>query len=157
MPAKIPYGPGHAALRRGRVSAAQQIYLVTVVTQGRRAFFLDFETACAAARCHHDPGCLKDSSMLAWVLMPDHAHWLLQLGQADTLAGLVTRLKCGIARSANRALGRAGAVWGRGYHEATLRDDQQMFAAARYLVANPLRAGLVTRLSDYPFWNSAWL
>ena len=95
--------------------------------------------------------------MLAWVLMPDHAHWLLQLGENDTLANAVTRLKCASARSANRALGRSGAVWGRAFHEHALRDERKLLATARYLVANPLRAGLVTKLGNYPFWNSIWL
>ena len=46
---------------------------------------------------------------------------------------------------------------GQGYHEHALRDEQQLLVTARYLVANPLRAGLVTRLGDYPFWNAIWL
>ena len=95
--------------------------------------------------------------MLAWVLMPDHAHWLLQLGENDTLAGIVTRLKCASARSTNRALGRRGAVWGRAFHEHALRDERKLLMTARYLVANPLRAGLVSRLGEYPFWDSIWL
>ncbi|MBB5859537.1 hypothetical protein GGR69_001194 [Xanthomonas arboricola] len=28
---------------------------------------------------------------------------------------------------------------------------------ARYLIANPLRAGLVARVGDYPFWDAIWL
>jgi hypothetical protein len=28
---------------------------------------------------------------------------------------------------------------------------------ARYVVANPLRAGLVKRLGDYPLWDAIWL
>jgi hypothetical protein len=28
---------------------------------------------------------------------------------------------------------------------------------ARYIVANPLRAGLVSRVGHYPFWNAVWL
>ncbi len=95
--------------------------------------------------------------MLAWVLMPDHAHWLLQLGEHDSLPSVVTRLKCASARNANRVLQKRGAVWGRAYHEHVLRDEEQLLVVARYLVANPLRAGLVTRLGDYPFWNATWL
>jgi len=30
-------------------------------------------------------------------------------------------------------------------------------ATARYIVANPLRAGLVERLGDYPLWDAVWL
>jgi putative transposase len=28
---------------------------------------------------------------------------------------------------------------------------------ARYIVANPLRAGLVNRVEDYSHWDSIWL
>jgi len=28
---------------------------------------------------------------------------------------------------------------------------------ARYIVANPLRAGLVERIGDYPLWDATWL
>ena len=30
-------------------------------------------------------------------------------------------------------------------------------AAARYIVANPLRAGLVKQIGDYPLWDAIWL
>jgi len=95
--------------------------------------------------------------MLAWVLMPDHAHWLLQLGEHDTLAAAVTRLKCSTARSVNRVLDRTGPVWARAFHDQAMRNEKQILAVARYIVANPLRAGLVSRLGDYPFWNAVWL
>ncbi|MEQ7866160.1 transposase, partial [Xanthomonas sp. WHRI 8393] len=35
------------------------------------------------------------------------------------------------------------------------KDDLRL--AARYLIANPLRAGLVERVGDYPFWDAIWL
>jgi len=95
--------------------------------------------------------------MLAWVLMPDHAHWLLQLQGGETLATVVSRLKAASARSANEVLNRSGPLWQRAYHDRALRKDEQILAAARYLVANPLRAGLVRRLGDYPYWNAVWL
>ena len=35
--------------------------------------------------------------------------------------------------------------------------EDDLFAVARYIVANPVRAGLVERIGDYPFWDSAFL
>ncbi|MFM2004374.1 MAG: hypothetical protein RLZZ09_29 [Pseudomonadota bacterium] len=32
-----------------------------------------------------------------------------------------------------------------------------MQGIARYNVVNPLRAGLVDRIGDYPHWDAAWL
>ena len=157
MSKKIPYGYGHSALRRSRVSITNHIYHVTIATRAREPLFLDFHAASAAARCHQDQICLKDTIMLAWVLMPDHAHWLLQLGECDSLPAVVTRLKCATARNANRVLKRKGSLWARAYHDQALRNERQLLATARYIVANPLRAGLATQLGDYPFWNAIWL
>jgi hypothetical protein len=28
---------------------------------------------------------------------------------------------------------------------------------ARYIIANPIRAGLVERAGDYPLWDACWL
>lgn len=149
--------PGHAALRRGRVSLTGQIYNITTVTFGRTAFFGDFAAGCAAARCFENNRLLGDAHMLAWVLMPDHAHWLMQLGEHDGLATVVNRLKSASAREANRVLGRAGALWQRAYHDHALRSDEDVVAVARYIVANPIRAGLVQQVGQYPFWNAIWL
>ena len=60
------------------------------------------------------------------------------------------------AREINRADGQ-GEVWKPAYHDRALRRDEDSRVAARYLIANPLRAGLVTRIADYPFWDAVWL
>lgn len=95
--------------------------------------------------------------MLAWVLMPDHAHWLLQLGDVERLGDVVGRLKSASSRHANQCFSRTGSLWAKAFHDHALRKEQDLQAAARYLVANPLRAGLVKRIGDYPFWNAVWV
>ena len=149
--------PGHTALRRGRVSLTGQIYNVTTVTLDRTAFFLDCAAGCAAARCFENHQLLGDARMLAWVLMPDHAHWLIQLGDHDGLETVVNRMKSASAREANRALGRVGSLWQRAYHDHALRSDEDVVTVARYIVANPIRAGLVRQVGHYPLWNAVWL
>jgi REP element-mobilizing transposase RayT len=87
---------------------------------------------------------------LAFVVMPDHLHWLLQL-QQDTLSTVVGRVK---SISAKR-LGRH--VWQAGFYDRALRRNDDLQAMARYVVANPVRAGLVQRLGLYPHWDAIWL
>jgi len=149
--------PGHAALRNGRASICNTTYLITTTTQNREPRFTHFPAACAVARCFEDAALLKSSRMLAWVLMADHAHWLLQLGAADRLGDVVGRLKSASSRHANQSLSRTGSLWAKAFHDHALREEQDLQAVARYLVANPLRAGLVKRVGDYPFWNAIWL
>jgi REP element-mobilizing transposase RayT len=88
--------------------------------------------------------------------MPDHLHWLVKL-EGCTLDELMRRIKSNSARRINRCLGRTGPVWQQGYHDRALRREEDLQVAARYVVANPLRAGLVERLADYPHWDAVWL
>jgi putative transposase len=151
------YKPGHAALRKGRVSVSNGIYLVTATTINRTRAFENFHAACAAAHCFEDGRVLKNAAMLAWVLMPDHAHWLIETSKHDVLGNIFNRIKSASARQANRVLQRKGALWSAAYHDHALRAEDDLPDTARYVVANPLRAGLVKSLGDYPFWNAIWL
>jgi REP element-mobilizing transposase RayT len=94
---------------------------------------------------------------MAWVLMPDHVHWMLQLGESMGLGEAVNRLKSASARRLNRRMGQQGTIWARAFHDRALRREDDLKVMARYLVANPVRAGLVERVGDYPFWDAVWL
>jgi putative transposase len=148
---------GNAALRRGRVSLPRHVYIITVVTKDRAPVFDSFNIASKVSSRFQQQALLGDATMMAWVLMPDHAHWLLQLGDRDSLPLVVSRLKAASARAANLELGRQGQLWQRSYHDHALRHDEDLKAAARYIIANPVRAGLVESAGQYPFWNAIWL
>ena len=140
-------------LRNGRHSLEGQIYLVTTVTYQREPLFVQWNACCSVARELHQ---LTHAKLLAWVLMPDHLHYLVQL-ESGSLSDFMQQLKSHTAISFNRALKRTGKVWQSGYHDHALRRDEDLKTAARYLVANPVRAGRVRSVRDYPFWNAAWL
>ncbi|MHB9797926.1 REP-associated tyrosine transposase [Pseudomonas sp. MT3] len=140
-------------LRNGRHSLEGQRYLVTTVTYQREPLFTQWNASCSVARELHQ---LAQASLFAWVLMPDHLHCLVQL-ESGSLSDFMQQLKSLTAISLNRALKRTGKVWQSGFHDHALRRDEDLQATARYLVANPLRAGLVKSLRDYSFWNAVWL
>ena len=96
---------------------------------------------------------------MAWVLMPDHAHWLVELEAESSLSGLISTLKRESTKAANAIAinPRGTALWMPGFHDRAIRRDDDLLAVARYVVANPLRAGLVARIGDFPFWDSIWL
>lgn len=154
MPA-IP-APHSADLRRGRFSEVGRAYLITTVTQGRRPAFRDFRSA----RLLVDEMRLSEQEALveslAWVIMPDHLHWLPVL-RAASLATLLERIKARSTQAINRELGSSGQLWQRGYHDRAMRRDEDLQVMARYIVANPLRAGITPKLADYPLWDAVWL
>jgi REP element-mobilizing transposase RayT len=139
------------------------------------------------------------AASLAWVIMPDHFHWLIILGDT-TLDRLMRNVKSRSAIAVNRWLSgedpfasklaptsersqfaskvaptsekplsrrselarersqpRDAKVWQSGFHDHALRSEDDLRTVARYIVANPLRAGLVHDLRRYPLWNATWL
>ena len=99
----------------------------------------------------HDRSVASTAETLAFVVMPDHVHWLMRLLGTVSLGELVRRFKAKVSL----ALGKS--VWQRGFHDHALRRDEDLVAVARYVVANPVRAGLVRHIGDYPHWNAVWL
>lgn len=91
--------------------------------------------------------------LAAWVVMPNHVHVLVEVWQAP-LAELVKSWKQFIARRANRVLGREGTFWAREYWETRIVDETHQIKAARYVEANPVKAGLVREAEEWP-WSSA--
>ena len=89
--------------------------------------------------------------------MPDHLHWLIQLSAGADLSTCMRRTKSLAARELNRNLGLQGRFWQDGFHDRALRKDEDLVSAARYIVANPLRAGLVRSLRNYPLWDAVYL
>ncbi|WP_232820991.1 transposase [Dyella sp. C11] len=146
---------GHRALRSGRVSLPGHCYLLTAVTAYRRPLFKDARLARLACQSIHDRKSWGDATLLCWVLMPDHWHGLVQLGVRDTLPVVMNRFKAEVARRLRCS--QSGVVWSRGYHDRALRLEDDVKAVARYIVANPLRARLVSHVLDYPYWDCVWL
>lgn len=143
-------------LRAGRFSEAGRSYLITTVTAQRRPLFLDFATSRLLVREMRRCTAEGLAESLAWVVMPDHLHWLVTLEHGG-LARLVKRLKARSAQVINRHHALHGRVWQPGYHDRAVRREDDVRAMARYIVANPLRAGLVRRVADYPHWDAVWL
>jgi REP element-mobilizing transposase RayT len=136
---------------------AGQVYLVTFTTHRRVRWFEDVDAARCACRCLTDTRSWRGSELLAWVLMPDHWHGVLSLGEGDSLPRLVNRIKSNSARDVRRHCRVEEKVWADGFHDRALRRDDDLVELARYVVLNPFRAGLVRRIGDYPYWDAIWL
>lgn len=146
-----------ASLRKCRASVVCQIHLVTFATVGRARLFGDHDIARLAAQAMTDQRLWYRSKLLAWVLMPDHWHGLVDLGAMDSLSIVVQKLKTNSARRIRAERPAIGAIWEKGFHERAIHTESTVKPAARYIVSNPLRAGLVRQPGEYPYWHSVWL
>jgi len=145
-------------LTKGRYSENGRAYFITTVLAEReRRYFGDFSCArlvVAEMRVLHESGAVNS---LAWVVMPDHVHWLFQLGETETLSSVAKSFKARSAQRVNRYLDRQGALWQKAFYDHAVRKEEDIQGIARYIVANPLRAGLAENIGDYPLWDAIWL
>jgi REP element-mobilizing transposase RayT len=152
----MPDLPASNRLRIGRFAESNRIYLLTTNTHDREPIFKDFTLGRVVVNQFRHAQDQGFANSLAWVVMPDHFHWLIELRQGS-LGGLVQRTKSLTTKAVKLSTGRGLSLWQRGFHDRALRREEDLVKVARYVVANPLRARLVERLGDYPLWDAVWV
>ena len=148
--------PHSRDLRKGRASIHGQIYLVTTVTAERAPLFADLDKGRILVQTMRHQQRSGTVENLAFVI--NHLHWLLALGDGHSLSQVIGQTKRYSAQQINRARGTKGQpIWQDGFHDHALRQEEDLKEMARYIIANPVRAGLVSRPADYPLWDACWL
>jgi putative transposase len=110
--------------------------------------------------------------LLAWVIMPNHVHVLVEPLRGFSVARIVQSWKSFTARRINVLMAdepedpecRAGArrsqdwrsraFWQRDYWDRFIRNERHLMTAIRYIEENPVAAGLAGAAGDWP-WGSA--
>lgn len=87
--------------------------------------------------------------LLAFVIMPDHAHILGVLRDGSDLGRAFGRWKAGAAKEANEELRRTGRFWQSGFHDHAVRRSEDLREIASYIEGNPVRKGLVSRAETF--------
>ena len=79
------------------------------------------------------------------LLMPDHVHLLVSFPNPEkVLRAVMSKWKEWNAK-------RAGIKWQRDFFEHRLRKEESVREKADYILANPIRAGLATDTTPWPF------
>ena len=89
----------------------------------------------------------------AFCLMGTHYHLVLEATVACLSRGL-HRLNGVYAQLFNRRHGRTGHLFGERFHAWAVLDEDHLAATCRYVLANPVRAGLCSSPDDWP-WSAA--
>jgi putative transposase len=93
--------------------------------------------------------------MFVAVVMPDHVHLIFQpivdraASEILSLPEIMSGMKGGSAHAVNKALGRKGPVWQPEFFDHVIRSGESLDQKIRYVMNNPVRAGLVDRPQDY--------
>ena len=128
-------------------------YFLTFCTNERQRIFEDHTAVDIATEQILRAAEHEQFADLAHCFMPDHLHLLVEgLSDAADCLRFIKRAKQCSGFHYSKAFG--GKLWQRYGFERVLRNDEQSLAVAKYILENPVRAGLVTRPEDYPFLGS---
>jgi REP element-mobilizing transposase RayT len=90
-------------------------------------------------------------AMIAWCVMPNHVHVLVETRPGHPLDRIVHAWKSFTAHQVNRILGQTGAFWAPEYFDRYMRDDTHLAATLAYVEQSPVKAGLCSVASQWPF------
>ncbi len=93
--------------------------------------------------------------LIAWCIMPNHVHVLIETRAGHPLAAVVHSWKSFTAKAINQSLGRSGEVWQREYFDRYIRDDRHLQAAIDYIESNPVKARLARSAESWRFSSAA--
>lgn len=135
-------------LHAHRWSAPEVRYFVTVCTSDHRPGLMATATRELLFRAAQRSDTLQDTSTFAFTVMPDHLHWLFQLGHRLSLGRIVARFKA----DTHAGLAAAGLRWQRDFFERRLREEESVEDYGRYIFLNPYQAGLLTPSEGWTGW-----
>ena len=93
---------------------------------------------------------LETANIIAYCLMPNHYHLLLQLTNQD-LSKSMGQLAMSYTKSANTYYKRAGHLFQGRYKSKQIEDDNYLVYLSRYIHLNPFSSGLVKKPEDWKF------
>jgi REP element-mobilizing transposase RayT len=95
--------------------------------------------------------------LLAWVIMPNHVHAMIEQIEGHRLDRIVHSWKSFTAKQINRRLNSEGRIWARDYFDRYVRDERHYLNAICYIENNPVKAGLVRLAEDWAYSSAARL
>jgi len=149
--------PHSKALRKGRYSAPGQIHLITTCSHNRCCIFNNLDLAYLVINEILQSANNNLTRTIAYVVMPDHMHWLLELQASNNLSMAVGRIKGKSAFHINKMRGQSRRVWKHGFHDHAVRQEENLQVLGDYIIHNPVRARIVQHIDDYPLWGANWL
>ena len=152
----MPDLPHSASLRNGRWSEPGAGYLITHCRAPGLTLNLTDPAAAdiiiRSIRWHQEQ---LSTHLLAFVVMPDHVHWVFILGESRSLDQVLKGFASVTSRQIIQAYGLTPhVVWQEEYHDHRLRSEEKTWAKVEYVHANPVRRGLCAGAEDWP-WSTA--
>ncbi|MCA9445815.1 MAG: transposase [Candidatus Omnitrophica bacterium] len=138
--------------RRSKIDSPDAIYFLTLVTHQRRHVFLNREDFVLVWRVMDRVAKRFDASYPAWVILPNHLHWVLQPGHSD-YSRIVFSFKraVGFELKKQNRIRQGQKLWQDRFWEHTIRDEKDLGRCVDYIHYNPVKHGLVGSTADWPY------
>ena len=137
--------------RQAREKSSTGIYHVILKGQDGRNIFLDDEDRLIFMDKLEKAKQAGGFKLYAYCLMDNHVHLLLKVGEA--VGESIKRITVGYVQLHNNKYGRSGHLFQNRFSSEAVEDDRYLLTVLRYIHRNPLKAGLIRRLEEYP-WSS---
>ena len=85
-----------------------------------------------------------------FVIMPDHIHLFVRIGHDSRLNDFIRLLKQALTKEL-KSIGVQGDIWQPGFFDHLLRHSESYHEKWNYVRENPVRAGLVEKVEDWPW------
>jgi putative transposase len=129
-------------------------YFLTFCTYQRHRRFAEPDHVAVARTQIERAADEQQFAVIAYCYMPDHLHLLIE-GLSDD-SDCLEFISRGKQFSGFHYKARFGQrLWQRYGFEHTLRSEESILSVARYILENPVRAGLVERVTDYGYLGSS--
>jgi len=127
---------------------------VTQRGSNRTDIFLDRQDREFFLECLRKWSGQTKTRVLAYCLMTNHFHLLLAPGTEQGLGRCLHGITFRYAQYFNWRHRRCGRLWQNRYFSCPVEAGSHLWAVARYIERNPVRAGIVRRVEDWR-WSSA--
>lgn len=94
----------------------------------------------------------KDYKLICYCIMPNHFHLVFELLPINKgISKIMQSIKRISARDCNTILSRSGAFWQDESFDRWVRDEKELYFVIRYILLNPVTAGLVSDWKDWKY------
>ena len=94
-----------------------------------------------------------DISVIAYCLLPNHYHFLLRQDGLEPISKYIQRTFNRYTKAFNKSFQRTGTLFEGPFKAVHIDTDEYLLQICRYIHRNPLDAGLVTDLLEWPYSN----
>jgi len=135
-----------------RLESPGNLYHVTVRGNRKESIFEDDADRVSMLELINETVKLHHWHLIAYCLMDNHYHLEIETPIANLAAGM-RRINGAYSQRYNARHERVGHVFQGRYKALPILTEQHLFGACRYIVRNPVRAGLVSDPADWE-WSS---